>query len=269
MCPLVNELFLQTPAEFNRERIARFSPVFRDLVGRAQTGVVLREERGELLRSGEHGGYLVEGFNVSHTEYPHVARLIDPGGVEGVDDVLRVLAVQADRPHAHGGRELHYLLDNAVVGVGSRHDLHHVGDVDVVGEVVGEELVRAPRGVLEVAGQQSRGVGQQNGLLGQEIGELGVGVFLDVQVLRYSFDDVVGIPCGFFQRGGVRDLIDDRLGLILGDIVEVAYVVAGDLLYALVGGADGVVANVKGRHRVPVKGGAVGDLGAEVTGAED
>ena len=72
--------------------------------------------------------------------------------------------MQFDGHHADRLGELHDVVVHLRVGVGRAHDLSGIELPDPIGKVQCQEPIGASGPILEVAGQQRRGVGDKNGL---------------------------------------------------------------------------------------------------------
>ena len=130
------------------------------------------------------------------------------------------------------------------------HDLGSVAAPDVVGEVEGEELLRAAGGISQHAGQQGGGVGGEDGFLGQQGLELLIEGGLGLGVLGQRLDDEVSVVDGGGQIGGVAQLL---IGLLR----------PGQQFAVVDGGGVGGVehkAAAHGRAGVGLGGGQLGDI---------
>jgi len=190
-----------------------------DVQGRGKANDVEDLERS-VRRTGADGPGLVDALGVGDAVGIEVQTREEKRDEHGVEEVTCLLLVHRQGNHANLLRELHDLVERLVACLVLDHDLGNVHLPDGVGEVHREVAVGTACVARELRGQQRRGVGDHDGLLGHErrkpVEERG----LLIGDLGHGLDDEIGIRYGLCHVKleletfvGLVDLLDAYSGI--------------------------------------------------------
>ena len=227
----------------------------------------------------------IDALGVADARDIQVQTRKQPRHQHGIEQVAVLFLVDGKRQHADVVGEVDKLVEVALVGLVLCHDLGHVVLPDGVGKVQRQVLL-GTAGVLGKGARQQRGrVGDDDGLLRQNRGELLVEVDLCLGILGHGLDDQVGVghclgkielqlECGVGALdGGERRLLVEGLGAIGDTGAPLARAVrhalnCRDVLLAHVvdlglGAADAALAAQPDRHIKAAVGGLEGNLASQ------
>ncbi len=236
-----------------------------DLVRRVEPDQVEERERTHRVAAAEpHRGIDVLTTGVVTLVQGH--RVVEVAEQKRVGDEARLVAGH-DRDLAEGLRERGRLLDDPRLGDDRPDDLDELLDRCRVEEVHADDTPGQTRRGADLGHRQGRGVGGQDGVLGDHAVEPLEELALERELLDDRLDDQLAL-LDVGQVGGEGHPAE-QLGLFVLRHLAAPYRTAGRLLDMLPAHGQGVVIDLDPDHPVAVAGEDFGDAGAHRAEPDD